>query len=297
MKIKYLTVFLIFAACCAVSCKTVSVRSPDAVLSSGSVPLESGAVIYILSNIEEARPVIDLLPVSYLKDKYVSQMIDNTTFAITALFPAENDLDLQIAAWGNYPSSSADIALGANAQWRKQKPKDGGYWYSPFNGISLVINKKRAFIASSMLKPVNPITTGEGVKIPEDFLDFYRSSAPVIGGWFDNPSPLIALVLNNIKIPVRIPADKLFLSFIKAEDGQYQTYIRFKFESPSMARGVTAMLTLAGAAIPQGSSGEARLVSLFFAVPPVQIGQYMDIKSAPLSEEDLSLLFRLFSLQ
>lgn len=274
---------LLFFALCSLlfaNCKT----TPDIIQQNYTfVPLDPGALAYAYINVKQARPIFDLLPVKMLNDKQTRRMIDKTSFCTAALFPKESTRLFQAAAWGNYPSLRAGISFSFSKYWKKLKSAGEKYWHSSAHDLSLVLNSKQAFIASS---PSYPVAAAPGVKAPEGFSEF-DMRAPV-SCWVENPVPLLTGILNESGLPLQIPARQLFINLYPAPSNQCEAIIRMQFENAAYARGIISLLNLAG-----NFSSDSLPAKILFSNPPVQNGNNVDIKTAAMDEKDISLLFQM----
>ena len=298
-----------------VSCQT----SPKVINESRlqtTVPLDSGASVYLFADVDEMRFILDLLPVAELKDKQVSQMLDRTRSAAVALFPKESGRQYQITAWGNYPNSGIAFAFSFDKNWKRQRAVQGyAYWYSSANRLSVALNARQIF-AASWLKDqdnYNPMAASPGIEYPEGFAEFRKNAqartAP-LSCWFNDPEPLINQVLENINIPIMIPAKKLFINLFPASNqhrensavqDMYDAEIKLQFDSVSQARGISTALGFASMFMPALQSGNNSgdnsfllLASILFANPPVQDDSSINIKTASLSEKEIAQLFSIF---
>ena len=281
---------LLFLLVLFLSCNTTP-KVPDAALMETAVPLDSGASVYIIADVQQARSILGLLPVEELKNRQAVMMLERTVTAAIALFPQESGRRFQIAAWGNYPSFRAGLAFSLNNDWKKLRSEAGqDYWYSETDGLSIALNARQAFVVSSAYKaPAVPAATS-GVKIPEGFGEFRRGSP--ISCWLEEPSRLIDKMLNDSGIPIRIPAEKLFIVLFPEKEGQYEAVIRMVFENTAQARGMAAVFSLASNFAPDKS--DSLLAAIFFAGQPVQNERSLDIKTPSLSEAEITQLFSLF---
>jgi hypothetical protein len=282
------------------SCQTAP-KVPDAALMETGVPLDAGAALYILADVKKVRPIIDLLPFEELNDSQTKQMLERTDFLAAALFPQESGRRFQLAAWGNYPSFQAGLAFTFSRQWQKMRSGTGqNYWYSGANGLSISMDSKQAFVAaSSNDTPYYPVTPAPGVEPPEGFSEFRKNAEGIsspLACWMEDPAPLINRMLAGAGIPIQIPARKLLINLFPAAEGQYEAIMKIQFESAIQARGIAAILSLAGNFVSGESGQNSILASIFFANPPVQNDRSLDIKTAVLSENDISGLFQMFLL-
>ena len=327
-----------------ISCQSAPDVSNPFIEETNILPLDSGASAYIFANVQEARPILDVLPIEELKEKQAKQILDKTDFIAAAVFPkadaantqdgesasAADDKRYQLAAWGSYPGSKADFAFTFSKGWKKQRSAKGyNYWHSAANKLSIAMNSKQAFVVVSekAREPSTALSPGTAAEIPEGFAEFRRQSgkAAPLSCWLENPGPVIDKALKEAGVPVRFPVQKLFINlyqqpasgaFLQRDmDGRnlrYEAIIRLQLESVSQARGLAALLNLAAGFFStqnrnetadneehggsQDSGNDSIMASLFMANPPVQNGRSLDFKTAPLSENELSLLLKMFLL-
>lgn len=279
--------FVIF---CFLSCKTAPVI-PEIPQDENFLLLESGASAYILADAKQARPIIDLLPIKELNNNETKMMLDRTDFLAAAIFPQTSGRRFQIAARGNYPSSQANLAFSLSKEWQNKSSQAGGsYWHSSANKISIAMNNKQAFAVSSLAdEPLDPITSSHGIEVPDGFNDFRKGS--ILSCWTENPAPAINSILNNAGVPIQFPIQKLFINLLSAGE-KYEALIRLYFENQSYARGTAAILSLITGFAPDNS--KSIIISTFFANAPVLNEKTLDIKTAALSEEEITRLLNLF---
>ena len=277
------------------SCKSAP-KIPDAASLGKNIPLESGASVYLIADVKEAGKLISLLPVKELNDSQTKQMLERTDFLAAAIYPKESGRRFQIAAWGDYPSSGADVAFSVSKSWKKmQAAAKYSYWYSEDNKLSIAMYSKQAFAAASVNDtPIEPVTAAPGVNMPEGFAEF-RGNSP-FSCWFIDGAAVINRILNSLKLPIRFPVQEFFLVFFPAEEGKYYASIRMCFENESQARGMASLFTLANNYIFGELGGKSLLTSIFFANKPVQNEKDLDIKSAVLSEAEIAQLFQLINM-
>jgi uncharacterized protein YfiM (DUF2279 family) len=261
-------------------------RIPDAfAVDARFVPLNPGASVYIFANVQEARSIIELLPIEELKDRHAKQMLDRTNFVIAGLYPPESEKRFQMAAWGNYPSSRAGMAFGVDRGWKRQRSAAGGsFWYSSVNRLSIAMSSRQAFIAASAnTSAADPLAAAPGVEVPHSFNSWRNSNQLPFAFWLENPVSVIAGLFNSAGIPLRFPVQQFFIGFKHADSDnkQLQGLIRFQFEQPSHARAMAAILNLASGFLSDP------IAALFLANPPVQDGQAIYITTDPLSDAEL----------
>jgi len=283
---KYLWLILLL-----ISCHTTPIVSDSIFEEMEYVPLDKDAFAYIFTNVKEALPILDILPVQQLKNWQAKLILENTEAAAAALYPKESSRHFQIAGWGSYPSFRASLALFFNTTWKRHRSTTGSYWYSALQRLSVVINSKQVFAIAWHDSQGNPVPASGGVKMPEGFAHFMRGAA--LSCWMESPSLLLNQILGNEGIPVKLPAEQLFLNLYPRDGNQYEVLLRLRFENAVQARMIAGVLALAGAF---SSEQQSIMASIFFANPPVLIGRYIDIKTALLSEKEITLLLQIFLL-
>ena len=139
-----LLLFAFFALSCQSTPKT-TFTMPD---ENSSIPLDAGALGYIFIDVKNSRPILEYINFSGMNDKQFQPILDVTQFAAAALYLPLSPRRYQLAAWGNYPSSRAKMALGASKDWEKIRSPISGdwYWYSEQQKLSIAINQKQAFV-------------------------------------------------------------------------------------------------------------------------------------------------------
>jgi len=287
------------------SCRSAP-QTPEVLLNdAGFIPLEPGAYAYIFADMEKAGSVLPYTKFNELMDdKYTKQMLDSTRSAVIAAYLPQSERRFQLAAWGSYPVSGIKMALGASREWKKKRsPAGASYWHSVIKQTSLAVDSGQAFaLATRTLAPAEPFAAAPGVEVPEGFGVFRRGAA--LSCWIENPGPVINQKLEEMQIPLNLPADLLFAALFTADgqaesdEGQlYKAHLRIQFSGEAQARGLAALFTVAKAFIQPGTDGDsAALGAILFANPPVQDGRNLDIKTDTLSAGEISLLFKIFSL-
>jgi len=247
-----------------------------------SLPFENGAYTYIFADVKKARPIINLLPIEELNNKETRQLLDKTRFFAAALFPQSSGLRYQIAAQGSYPSSSAALAMSNNKNWQKRRSNSSGeYWYSPSNGVSVLIGSSHAYAAASYSNdPFEPYTP-PGVELPKGFIDFRKGSP--ISCWVTSPLVLLSKMFAGLPTQSIV---NLFFNLFPAPEEKYEAIIRLQFENTSHAKGMAVLLSLAS-----GFSTDP-LLSAFLTNPPVVNGTALDIRSTLLSENEIKALLK-----
>ena len=302
----------LFSVLCSLSCSTTPSAPDTTLLETGYLPLEPGASAYLFIDVINARPLLDHFSFIPTSNSQVRQMIDRTHTAVAAVYSPGNERRYQVAAWGRYPVWGAEMALGANRNWKKQRSAIGRatYWYSSSERLSIALDSREILVSAatgdSPLDPFPPMPATDvpsGTKIPDDFGEFSRGA--ILSCWFNNPAPLINQKLREMSLPIELPAEQVFISIFPADEGhnndgeqKYIANVKIGFPSVTQARGLVAMLNLSRAFFsPNPNSGSSYiLAAILFSNPPVQDDRNLILKTNALSAGEISLLFDLFSL-
>jgi len=294
----FLLVFFLF------SCRTVP---PTPYEEDRYIPLEAGAVVYIFADVTAAKPILQLLPIPEMNNRQVRQMLERTHTAAAAIFPQESGRRFQLVSQGNYPSFRAGIALRCNRHWRRFNSDEGHrFWHTSTGMLSLVLNSRQAFVAAwTDDTPGDPITPAPGVRYPEGLGDFRKGA--VISFWLENPGPRLNSIFDTMGIPLQLPAERIFASLFPAEAEQkYEALIRMRVPTAIQARGLLTLFSIARnfAAPPMERDAadyglrsiNELLAAVLFANPLTLNDRDLNIKTAALSEQEIALLFSLFSI-
>jgi hypothetical protein len=294
------------------SCQTVPKTSGPL---QGIIPLEPGAIVYIYADVQAARPVLELLPISQLKDKQAAQIFDKTRTVQAALYPPESGRRFQLAARGKYPSSQAALAFWFSKDWKKKRSHTGAnYWYSQTERLSVAMSARQTYVSASL-----GVTTGDvpadpfssGLQSPAEFEEAKSSSA--LACWLVNPGLLVDKIFASMNLPLQLPAKQIYISLFPLAGGKAETEVTkpmqkyevlLCIETPSenqarlIANSMALLRLFSGAPSTSSPSADGSdiLSALLLANAPVQDGSKLKIKSAPLSLQELALLFKQFSL-
>ena len=307
---------------CATAPKTPGPFQEESVF----LPLEPGARTYMLIDVPAGRPLLDRLAVRYMDPKQSREILNRTRFAAAALYPAGHERRFQAAAWGTYPGFRGNLALAAGKGWKLRRSKTGGaYYHAAGEGLSVALTASRAFAAGA--EPgtgTDPFTEGPGTEIPQDFAGFRRGAALAL--WFADPSAPANRFFDTLGIPLRLPAEQLFVGVFpyreakldpqilssapedlrlmhgassdteKGEEARYETLVRIQAPTASHARALFTLFNMLTAAPVENAEGPAVPGNLLFANPPVLDGRNLTLQTAALDAERMTLLFDLFAL-
>jgi hypothetical protein len=253
-------------------------------------------------DVAACRPILDCLEIQGMDKSQSREILDRTRSVAAAFYPEGGERRFQAAAWGTYPGLRGNMALSAGKDWERGRAKNGGgYYYSVRDGLSVALSASRAFVGGA--GPGNhsePFAEAPGTEVPEGFAEFRRGAA--LAFWADEPGPRADHFFEALGLPLRLPADRLFVSLVPHErDGDaaalYEALIRIETPAASQARALFTLINMARLYLsPAGEGGDAALGAVFFANPPVQDGRNLSIRTGVLDAEEIALLFRLFSI-
>jgi hypothetical protein len=297
-------VFLLLYASCA-----SAPRAADPLIGGAEyLPLNEGALAYMVIDAKAARPIIEGLstqlsarfPVMAANEKQSKQILDRTGSVAAAVYDTEKGGHLQAAAWGRYPAGRAGISFAFSRNWKKKKSGAGySYWYSERSRMSLALSASQVCVSMGMAgaEPPEPAGAPPGTRMPADFAGFRQGSALAL--WLPEPQRFLDRFLQALALPLQIPAAEVFAALRSgAEDKtRYEALVRIRTPSPSQARALVSLFTMARIYIAAGETDAPYLAAVFFGNPPVQDGQYITIQTAEMDVESIALLFELFTQQ
>ncbi|MDR1106975.1 MAG: hypothetical protein LBL44_11515 [Treponema sp.] len=299
------------------SCVTAP-KSPDPLVRETEyLPLEPGAAAYIIVDVERARPLLDGLHFREINRDQSKRVLDMTGTAVAAVYE-EGPRRFQAAAWGKYPAFRAGLSFMFSGEWKKTKsPGGSSYWRSERAGLSLALNPSQAYVSDG-----DPFAAPPGTALPAAFAGYRRGA--VLACWLPSPAVPLDRFLAATGLPLKIPAEEMFLGIFPASaaapvggEGGYEILIRIETPSASQARAIAVLIGMARAylfapgAVPGGPEGGppggaeggssggpegADIAALLFAAAPVQDGAFLNIRTAVLSETEVTLLLSVFSL-
>ncbi|MDR0670487.1 MAG: hypothetical protein LBF95_10435 [Treponema sp.] len=296
------------------------------------IPLDEGAMAYVFVDVPGARSILDHINIEGYNSSQVEDILDRTRLAVAALYSPESGRGIRAVTWGTYPSTRAGLAFTMSKDWKRRRSSAGkSYWYAPAYGLSLALSSTQAFaaVAPSTVRgptvpgtggptarevweaaelPAGPFVQGPGIEVPEGFNTFRQGTSLAL--WMDRPAETLERFLSALRIPLRIPAEQLMAGFLALPpaDGATDTEtlhelkLRIKVSSEASARTMMTLLsTVRLFIVRSGTQGSLdpetlELLSLLFSRPPEQEGVYLTLRSPPLDEEGIALLFTLFSV-
>ncbi|GHT65331.1 hypothetical protein FACS1894110_06950 [Spirochaetia bacterium] len=254
----------------------------------------------MFADVDEARPILNRIGLGGISGGQAVEILDRTRYAALAVYPAASGRNVQAVAWGKYPSAGAGFFFTFSKDWKKRKSTTGkSYWYSDQDGLSVALNAGQAFVAMGV-NP-DPFAALPGKAGPEGFTQFRQGAALTL--WLENPAAPLDRFLNDLNIPLQIPAEQLLIGLYpvlsaESDSASYEARLRIKTPSPSQARALVILFSMARLASGAADTerGGAALLPILFAYPPVQDGQFLNIRTAPMDSDEIALLFDLFSV-
>jgi hypothetical protein len=246
-------------------------------------------------NVSEARPILNNISFKGMQGSQLSDFFAMTKSAVAAFYPETAPRHFLAAARGAYPSSRANTSFAFSPSWKKRRSETGeSYWYSPKDKLAVSLSPERAFVSDG-----DPFVPSPGTTAPADFPSFRQGA--VLAGWLDNSAGPINQFLEGRGIPIQIPGGQILFG-IQKSDTQYQATIRIETPSPSQAKALAAILSMARLFMPSSKVTEGEspdpmtVIGALFANPPMQDGPYLTLRTGLLDEKGIALLFNMFSV-
>jgi len=270
--------------------------------------LPAGARVYLWADVAQGRQLLYAISSLYITGDGVSDVLDSTSSAAVAFFPAQEEgRRFFLAASGSFPRARASMALTFNRSWRRQRSVTGNsYWYSPGENIALALGSNLALVSN-----IDPYEQFEFEVPPPGFSEFNRGYA--LSGWVNDPSPLINSFISAMGIPLQVPAEKFFFGAVSTPmiaEGDWELVFRIGTASQAQAQFLLGLFSLARffvmqmpQAMPQDQlAPDPYVISpeeaafLLFANAPELDGDGLILRIGHLNETRIALLFAMFSV-
>jgi len=271
--------------------------------------LPAGARVYLWADVVQGRPLLDAISSFYFTGEGVSDILDTTHSAAVAIFSAEQAQSqgrrFFLAAIGSFPRNRANLALGFNRSWRRQRSVTGStFWYSESNNIALTLGSNLALVSDA-----DPYEEFVFEIPPPGFVEFNRGHA--LAGWVNEPSDFINNFLSSMGIPLQVPAENLFFGATSLPDAVssmagWDLLFRINTAPPAQARSLLTLFSMARLFTMQGpqipfaedpvSISPQEAARLLFANTPTQDESALILRVGPLDEGTIALLFEMFSI-
>ena len=304
----FIFVLLLFASCATAPRVPAPVHDEIPELSL----LPAGGRLYIWADTVKARPLLDVITIEGFSGRDAAMMLDSTRAAAAVVFPEGQDRRFFLAATGRYPRHRANFSLAFSRAWRRQRGYSGGtYWYSRSNNIAISLGPNLALVSNT-----DPFEAFARETPPQSFAEFRRGMA--LAGWMNNPSEPINGFLENLGLPLQIPAEDFFFGAAHSSNGYEENdaapwELAFRIRAPSEADARSLLILFSTARffvqmmIPgelDGAhlSGETGMLSLqevammLFANVPEQDGEFLTLRINSLDPDSMALLFDMFSV-
>ena len=163
-----------------------------------------------------------------------------------------------------------------------------------------------------MVSNIDPLSYFSPLIPPEGFNEFqieYQKEM-ALSGWINNPQESVNNFLDSMGIPLQIPAEDFYFGasrIIEAAE-PWELIFRIKTASASHARSLVSIFMIASLFVSRGIEmqednieGEISLspqdaAMLLLANAPELKGEFITIRTDPLNEAKIALLFQMFSL-
>jgi hypothetical protein len=244
--------------------------------------LPPGAVGYGFAAAPHLQALIrDLYP-ALLNDKSAAQFVQQSDSAVFGVYQNAADGENPpspsyfLVTKGRYPASSYNFALGLSPLWKSEKSATagGGKWWR-YDAIALSIGKTEAFLRVGSPPDAAPDPLAASTRELGAFFDGVKyeagkdGPAPVFA--FYVPSSETAGFIRGLGIPLGITLENITLTVYPDPPASppYRSALSLKTKSPSEAKALTAILSLARATIGKRLPPDGTLAAgLLFASPP-----------------------------
>jgi hypothetical protein len=253
--------------------------------------LPPGAAVYLWANVKQSRSLLDALSFGGFNAKDAVQILDRTDTAAAAFF--KGPPRFFFACRGNYPNLRAGISMTFSRDWTRVKSPSGGgrYWHSPAYGLGLVLGSKSALASGGDPLVPNKLPPAD---IPAGFSVFRAPFS--VAGWVPGPQEPLNKFLASQGIPIQIPAEDFFFGASAGRDeGAWELVFRVRTRSVNQARALVSLFSLARLAVARGGKALEAIQPLFVNLP-VQDGDSLTLRSAPVDEKQAAALFAMAAL-
>jgi hypothetical protein len=276
----------IFAVACATSPRSVEKDG----LSEDHLP--PGAVIYGFADIRRTEPLIESLMPEQFNHKQVAAFIKKTDLAAFGIYRIAREGRESVAqsvfliTRGNYSVFSYNFGFALSPGWKSVKI-DGRKWWQQ-GATALSIEKNKAYIRLGDIpvpEAASPDAPGEelgalfaGAKYSSG-AELAESSV-VFASFI--PSSEASGFIRGMGIPLDITLENIMLEVTADGAASYRSTLTLKTKSPSEAKALSAILSLARALIGKRAAPglNAALAGLLFENPPTLDGNTIAVTGA-----------------
>ena len=301
-----LITFLLLSAILFFSCATIprfSVNTEDEAAEFSFLP--AGGKAYVWVDMESGKDLLNVISFDGRSARDAGKILDTTTSVAAAVFPEEQSRKFYLAALGDFPRAKANFSMVFSSAWKKQKSPSGSrYWYSKKDSLALALGSDVALVSN-----IDPFEASPKVSPPQSFTGFRRGFT--LAGWMPEPAVSINTFLDTLGLPIQIPAEEFYFGVARTaaagNSGKtlWELVFRIRAQSANNARSLVSLLQVArlflfrggaGAEAPTGKIGPQELAAMLFARAPEQNEDIITLRTDPLSENYIALLFSMFSV-
>jgi len=290
-------------------------EAPEIVVYGDSfIPLDKGAFVYAFADTKTMRPILDIIPISQLKSWQAAQVIDRTEIAIAALFTGDTGRSFQAVGFGSYPSVVVNVALAISKNWKYMFSGKEHYWYSDTDKMSASFSSEEVYVLGWRRTRMKAVYDEPGVKTPEGFIAFrHRSGEPApLSLWMENQNYILDMMLFGEGITVNVPIERLYLNLYPVENTTFKAELMLQMKNPFLPESFAINFSPIEKQEPEKPSGskssngepsydkslnsvyDSVLKTRFFANTPILNGRNVEFPAVILSEEDITLLLKVF---
>ena len=272
--------------------------------------LPAGGKAYLWVDMEKGRSLVDVFSFDGKSSKDAGKILDSTTTVAATVFPEDQSRKFYLAALGDFPRAKANFSMVFSSAWKKQKSVTGNrYWYSKKDGLALALGSNVALVSN-----IDPFEAFSKEIPPQGFTEFRRGLS--MAGWMPDPSVSINTFLDTLGLPIQIPAEEFCFGIARApanllsgdshpaDKAQWELVFRIKTPSAIHARSLVSLIQVARfflsrsgtAAQGEGFGGPQDMAALLFARSPEQNEDILVLRTDPIDENSIALLFNMFSV-
>ena len=280
--------FLIVLGLCvglAVSCATTPRAAKD---EPPEYRLPPGAIAYGFADVGQMKTVIEDIAPGLLNDKNAARFVDRSDDAVFGVYQDTSDgaqpgsQSYFFITRGTYPASSYNFALGLSPNWKKGTIDGKKGWRQ--GSVALSIEKNEAHIQIGRIPDqiANPRSASDG-ELGAFFADVRREAGkdgtPLAFAYYVPLSETAGLI-RRLGIPFDLSLQNITLTASADTPAGYQSTLSLTARSPSEAKALSAILSLARVTISKRAppnAANALITELLFANPPAFDGSTVTI--------------------
>ncbi|MDR1094874.1 MAG: hypothetical protein LBL31_00615 [Spirochaetaceae bacterium] len=274
----------------ALACATAPRSAEQDGLGGDSLP--PGAVLYGYAGMRRAAPLIESLIPEQFNSKQTAAFMKQTDWAIFGLYRVAREgkesaaQSVFLITRGHYPAFSYNAGFALSPGWKSAVIDGRKGWQQ--GAAALSIEKNRAYIRLGDI----PVADAASRDAPNEELGAFFAGAkyasaaqpdepPVVFASFI-PSSEAAGFIRSTGIPLDITLENITLELAADGAASYRSALKLKTKSPSEAKALSAILSLARALIGNRAAPglNAALAGLLFENPPMLDGNTITVNGA-----------------